>query len=175
MFFEGSRQGEFPLLRVRNPWGNDKEWKGTWSDGSAVWNFVPDGEKTNIGLNFDHDGEFYMSQMDFFNNFDVVEMCNLSPDIHGVTDWNVEHLEGSWTKGVNAGGSRNTLETFATNPQFVMTLTDSDEDSDELCTCVVSLLQKMTRRNRVVKHESHIIGESQRDIRRYGGGGGLLK
>ena len=28
-----------------------KEWNGTWSDGSAVWSFVPDEEKVrNIGF-----------------------------------------------------------------------------------------------------------------------------
>ncbi len=25
-------QGKIPLIRVRNPWGNEAEWKGAWSD-----------------------------------------------------------------------------------------------------------------------------------------------
>lgn len=25
-------QGKIPLVRVRNPWGNECEWKGAWSD-----------------------------------------------------------------------------------------------------------------------------------------------
>lgn len=24
--------GKIPLLRIRNPWGNEAEWKGAWSD-----------------------------------------------------------------------------------------------------------------------------------------------
>jgi calpain len=28
--------GKVPLLRVRNPWGNDQEWNGAWSDNSRV-------------------------------------------------------------------------------------------------------------------------------------------
>lgn len=24
--------GKIPLLRLRNPWGNDTEWNGPWSD-----------------------------------------------------------------------------------------------------------------------------------------------
>lgn len=24
--------GKIPLVRVRNPWGNETEWKGAWSD-----------------------------------------------------------------------------------------------------------------------------------------------
>ena len=27
--------GEIPLIRIRNPWGNETEWNGAWSDGSA--------------------------------------------------------------------------------------------------------------------------------------------
>ena len=26
--------GEIPLIRIRNPWGNETEWNGAWSDGS---------------------------------------------------------------------------------------------------------------------------------------------
>lgn len=26
-------RGKIPLLRIRNPWGNEAEWKGAWSDG----------------------------------------------------------------------------------------------------------------------------------------------
>lgn len=25
-------QGKIPLVRIRNPWGNEAEWKGAWSD-----------------------------------------------------------------------------------------------------------------------------------------------
>ena len=25
------------LMQLRNPWGNSKEWKGAWSDGSKEW------------------------------------------------------------------------------------------------------------------------------------------
>ena len=24
--------GKIPMMRVRNPWGNEAEWKGAWSD-----------------------------------------------------------------------------------------------------------------------------------------------
>lgn len=24
--------GMIPLVRIRNPWGNESEWKGPWSD-----------------------------------------------------------------------------------------------------------------------------------------------
>merc|ERR1719391_609070 len=145
----GNKQGEFPLVRIRNPWG-EKEWNGTWSDGSVVWTFVSDEEKERIGLNFEHDGEFYMSQMDFMANFEYVEICNMGPEIEGVTGWNVQYADGSWIKGVNAGGCRNDVHSFATNPQYIMTLTDSDEDEDDLCTCIVSLIQKGTKQRKAI-------------------------
>ena len=28
----GRRTGAIPMVRVRNPWGNDAEWNGAWSD-----------------------------------------------------------------------------------------------------------------------------------------------
>ena len=60
----GRKQGLFPLVRVRNPWG-EAEWKGAWSDGSDEWMFVPDEEKENHGIVFENDGEFFMSKEDF--------------------------------------------------------------------------------------------------------------
>ena len=53
--------GKIPLIRIRNPWGNETEWNGPWSDGSAEWNHVPDEEKEALGLTFETDGEFFMS------------------------------------------------------------------------------------------------------------------
>jgi hypothetical protein len=32
---------------------NLAEWNGAWSDGSGEWNYVPDEEKENLGLNFE--------------------------------------------------------------------------------------------------------------------------
>lgn len=28
-----NQMGRIPLLRLRNPWGNEAEWNGPWSDG----------------------------------------------------------------------------------------------------------------------------------------------
>ena len=151
----GNKQGVFPLVRVRNPWGNDAEWKGAWSDGSKEWQFIPEDEKLKLGLNFEHDGEFYMSQNDFMSYFEAVEMTHLMPGsldddeiAEGKLQWNTKYFEGSWVKGVNAGGCRNFLDTFATNPQYLAVLEDSDEDEDDLCTCIISLMQKGTRKKK---------------------------
>lgn len=47
------------LIRLRNPWGNDREWSGPWSDQSREWRNIPPDERKRIGLTFDEDGEFW--------------------------------------------------------------------------------------------------------------------
>ena len=49
--------------------------------------------------------------------------------------------------GLTAGGCSNDIESFSTNPQFKIVLEDSDEDDDEFCSCIISLMQKGTRGN----------------------------
>jgi calpain, invertebrate len=41
--------GKIPLLRLRNPWGNEAEWNGAWSDKSSEWRYIPDHAKEEIG------------------------------------------------------------------------------------------------------------------------------
>lgn len=143
--------GVIPLVRVRNPWGNATEWKGTWADGGNEWAFIPEEQQLEMGINFDKDGEWWMSYKDFQANFDQLELCNLSPD--SLTDpededvsWCVSSFPGAWVDGESAGGCRNFLESFVTNPQFRVTLVDVDEeDDDDLCTLLVSLTQKGRR------------------------------
>ncbi len=51
--------GSVQLIRIRNPWGNEAEWKGRWSDQSSEWRSVSDGQRRELGLTFDADGEFW--------------------------------------------------------------------------------------------------------------------
>jgi len=146
--------GKVPLLRIKNPWGNEVEWKGAWSDCSAEWQYIDDETKEEIGLTFDADGEFWMTFKDFMSHFDRLEFCNLSPDsiIEGEDDnygqkkWNMDVFHGAWIHGESAGGCRNFIESFASNPQYVIDLVDPDEDDEEdKCTVIVALMQKNRR------------------------------
>lgn len=148
-----------PLLRIRNPWGNEQEWRGAWSDNSREWQSVSDDEKRDMNLNFEHDGEFWMSFQDFMREFEKLEICNLGPEVMGEIEqmtgvapvtsdltWNVGVHDGSWIANQTAGGCRNFINTFADNPQFVISLQDADpDDADDLCTCVIAVLQKYRR------------------------------
>jgi calpain len=54
------------LIRIRNPWGNECEWTGAWSDKSPEWTCLTDQLRKDIGLVFVADGEFwYVFEMAF--------------------------------------------------------------------------------------------------------------
>ena len=62
------------LIKLRNPWGNEKEWLGKWSDTWDGWdkNLL---NKTNHSL--EKDGIFLMNFKDFFNIFDTINICKI--------------------------------------------------------------------------------------------------
>lgn len=150
---------KIPLLRIRNPWGNEQEWNGDWSDNSQIWDGVSDEQKRDMNLVLAHDGEFWMSFDDFLRHFDKMEICNLGPDVMedirnmtgvsmeqaGFKKWNARTHLGVWD-GNTAGGCRNYLDSFDLNPQFAMTISNPDPaDEDGLCTVIISVLQKYRR------------------------------
>ncbi|XP_036413555.1 calpain-9 [Colossoma macropomum] len=142
------RGGKVRLIRVRNPWGQ-VEWNGPWSDNSREWSMVDKAVKTRVLENATDDGEFWMEFEDFKANYDRVEICNLTPD--SLTDdtkkkWDTNMLEGSWIRGSTAGGCRNFIDTFWTNPQFKLKLEDADGDGQ--CSVIVALMQKNRRKLR---------------------------
>ncbi|XP_063865528.1 calpain-A-like isoform X10 [Scylla paramamosain] len=153
-------KGQAHLLRLHNPWGNETEWTGSWSDKSPEWTAVPASEREKLGLTFNDDGEFWMSFQDFMKNFSVVEICDVTPDFFSEDDntngnevpedilrgWKSVMYEGAWVANHTAGGCRNFINTFARNPQYTVELKDPDEeDDDDLCTIIISLMQKNVR------------------------------
>ncbi|XP_071523091.1 uncharacterized protein [Panulirus ornatus] len=159
--------GKIPLIRIRNPWGNEAEWVGAWSDQSPEWQFIPPEEKAEMGLTFEHDGEFWMSFKDFMTNFTMLELTNLNPDSMEDEDitgsvqhkWEMSVFEGAWIRGSTAGGCRNNLQTFWHNPQYRIMLTEvDDDDEDNKCTVIVALMQKNRRSQRKLGLECLTIG-----------------
>ncbi|KAG8225420.1 hypothetical protein J437_LFUL004620 [Ladona fulva] len=103
------------LIRLRNPWGDDKEWNGPWSDKSKEWLSIGESQKKKLGLIFENDGEFWMSFDDFLSHFSWLEICNLDPillnkELNPIITgkrWEAYQFEGSWVQGITAGGCLN--------------------------------------------------------------------
>ena len=66
------------FVRVRNPWGDQQEWTGPWSDSSQEWRALSQEDRQTFGLTVDTDGEWWMVWSDFRDNFDEVEICHSS-------------------------------------------------------------------------------------------------
>ena len=162
--------GQIPLIRIRNPWGNQAEWKGAWSDSSREWTLLSESERQEHGITFDADGEFWMSFQDFVNNFESMEICHISlHDVGGEHDndkekkvsWEDQLMEGEWRRRVNAGGCRNYLHSFWTNPQYRISVEDPDDDDDEnMCTILIGVLQKDRRKKKSEGFDYMTIGFS---------------
>lgn len=114
-----SRKGKVNLVRIRNPWGNECEWTGAWSDKSQEWTEIPASERQRLGLSFENDGEFWMSYSDFIKYYNKLEICHLSPDSElgtksgkPKTKWEMCLENADWQKNVTAGGCRNFIGEF---------------------------------------------------------------
>ncbi|XP_028278557.1 calpain-2 catalytic subunit-like [Parambassis ranga] len=150
------------LVRIRNPWGQ-VEWTGPWSDGSSEWRHVSKDVKAKLN-SVAEDGEFWMSYSDFIKQFSRLEICNLTPDTlmsDDVGRWNHYQFEGMWRVGSTAGGCRNNPATFASNPQFMISLEDVDDDpidGKDGCTFLVGLMQKDGRKQKSLNCSLETIG-----------------
>ncbi|XP_072912674.1 calpain-9 [Hemitrygon akajei] len=148
-----SRGRPVQLIRVRNPWGQ-VEWNGPWSDDSPEWKSVDATDYRRLNMISKDDGEFWMAFDDFRRYYSKVEVCNLTPDSlssNTRNKWEVVTFQGIWTKACTAGGCRNFLDTFWTNPQYKIKLLEEDEEQEDgknECTMVVALMQKNRRKLR---------------------------
>ncbi|MEE6475329.1 hypothetical protein FKM82_010711, partial [Ascaphus truei] len=155
------RGQKLQLIRIRNPWGQ-VEWSGAWSDNSSEWNSVDAAEKIRLCQTALDDGEFWMKFEDFKRYFDKIEICNLTPDAlddDTSQKWEVMAHQGSWVRGSTAGGCRNFLETFWTNPQIRLSLKEKD-DGQKDCMFIAALMQKNRRKLKKVGGDLLTIGYS---------------
>lgn len=74
------------LVRLRNPWGNDQEWTGRWSDHDAAWAENP-AVKDVVNPTDAPDGMFYMEWADFAKIFSDINVCpKKMPTVRGDFD-----------------------------------------------------------------------------------------
>ena len=64
------------LVKLRNPWGNNCEWKGAWSDGAKEWDENPQFVEELKYEGDKDDGVFWMDWKDFCENFTKIDVCD---------------------------------------------------------------------------------------------------
>ncbi|KAI6657713.1 Calpain-9-like [Oopsacas minuta] len=157
------KQGMLEMVRVRNPWGNEREWKGDWSDNSPQWRCISDEERNELELVFADDGEFWMSFEDFRDQFTEMEICHSSIDDldenESIESWNLATFSGSWSKQKGTAGGCLNFPTFCNNPQISIELRE-DANADGKCSVIIALMQKDCRAQKCLGFQSNSIGFS---------------
>ncbi|KAL8058113.1 hypothetical protein ABFS82_04G226000 [Erythranthe guttata] len=104
------------LVQVRNPWANEVEWNGPWSDTSPEWT---DRMKHKLKHTPQaKDGIFWMSWQDFQIHFRSIYVCRVYPP-------EMRYSVHSQWRGYSAGGCQD-YETWHQNPQFRLRATGAD-------------------------------------------------
>eukprot|EP01018_Ginkgo_biloba_P017061 Gb_09128 [translate_table: standard] len=96
------------LVQIRNPWANEVEWNGPWSDSSPEWT-----DRIKHKLKYTpqaQDGVFWMSWQDFQLHFRSIYVCRVYPPEMRYS------VHGQW-RGCSAGGCQD-YDTWHQNPQF---------------------------------------------------------
>jgi len=70
--------GPIRLVKVRNPWGNEAEWTGDWSDRSEMWSRHPEVAEA-VQFEPKDDGTFWMSWEDLKYYLSSIEIVRFFP------------------------------------------------------------------------------------------------
>ncbi|CAA2986457.1 calpain-type cysteine protease DEK1 [Olea europaea subsp. europaea] len=96
------------LVQIRNPWANEVEWNGPWSDSSPEWTDRMKHKLKHVPQA--KDGIFWMSWQDFQIHFRSIYVCRVyPPEMH-------YSVHSQW-RGYSAGGCQD-YDTWHQNPQF---------------------------------------------------------
>lgn len=127
------------LIRLRDPladssFGQTSGYNGDWSNYSNQWERVSLQERDRLLGQLDV-GEFWMAFVDFITNFTHLECVHLDSDTSrdepSLADksrrWLMRLYQGSWKRGVSAGGCRNNPDTFHINPQLQLVLNERED------------------------------------------------
>lgn len=107
------------LVQIRNPWANEVEWNGPWSDSSPEWSDRMKHKLKHVPQS--NEGIFWMSWQDFQIHFRSIYVCRVYPR-------EMRHsVHGQW-RNYSAGGCQD-YSSWHQNPQFRLRATGSDASS----------------------------------------------
>ncbi|KAL2940680.1 Calpain-type cysteine protease DEK1 [Bienertia sinuspersici] len=104
------------LVQIRNPWANEVEWNGPWSDSSPEWTDRMKHKLRHIPQS--KEGIFWMSWQDFQIHFRSIYVCRVYPPEMRYS------VHGQW-RGYTAGGCQD-YDTWNQNPQFRLRAAGAD-------------------------------------------------
>lgn len=104
------------LVQIRNPWANEVEWNGPWSDSSPEWTDRMKHKLKHVPQS--KEGIFWMSWQDFQIHFRSIYVCRVYPREMRYS------VNGQW-RGYSAGGCQD-YSSWHQNPQFRLRATGSD-------------------------------------------------
>ncbi|GLT39413.1 hypothetical protein SLA2020_136050 [Shorea laevis] len=104
------------LVQIRNPWANEVEWNGPWSDSSSEWTDRMRHKLKHVPQS--KEGIFWMSWQDFQIHFRSIYVCRVYPSEMRYS------VHGQW-RGYSAGGCQD-YDSWHQNPQFRLRATGQD-------------------------------------------------
>lgn len=99
------------LICVRNPWADETEWKGRFSDSSSLWT---NSLKQVVGFQDKNDGMFYMEIDHYVKAFSCTDFCKINDDTRKFA----KCVKGDWKTEFGS-----TWKTEALNPKYVLKVT----------------------------------------------------
>jgi len=120
---EAKEVNDRKFVVIRNPWGEQGEWQGDWSDGSKLW--TPEWMKA-LGHTFGNDGRFIMEYKDFLKTWQTIDRCLLFDEKWHISSAHVEAKLRPWPAAPTFGDVCFTvLLTERTPAIFVLSQHDS--------------------------------------------------
>ena len=135
------------LIKLRNPWGSLKPWKGAWNVNSNKWKNLDEEIKKKYSLRLDKNGEFYMSFSDFTANFEELNVAHvnlnaffseLGAPSSSEHKWQLKQYYDGWRHKVNSGTDDGL---YWANAQYLIEIKDDGSLESDEASVVIALMQ----------------------------------